>query len=71
MPTLSARIHVDFASATTGYYAARGSVEEVAGEVRKFADLGVEHLALFFDAPTMAGFIEGAERFAAEVAPLV
>jgi pantoate kinase len=68
---LSARVHVDFASATSGFYAARGSAEEVASEVRKFADLGVEHLALFFDAPTLAGFVEGAERFATEVAPLI
>jgi probable F420-dependent oxidoreductase len=71
MPALSARVHVDFASATSGFYAARGSTEEVAAEVRKFADLGVDHLALFFDAPTMAGFAEGAERFAAEVEPLI
>jgi hypothetical protein len=49
----------------------RGSPEEVADEARKFAELGVEHLALFFDAPTSAGFVEGAERFAAEVAPLI
>jgi hypothetical protein len=33
--------------------------------------VGVEPLALFFDAPTLAGFVEGAERFATEVAPLV
>ena len=71
MPTLSARVHVDFDSITSDSYAARGSAEEVATEVRKFADLGVDHLALFFDAPTAAGFIQGAERFAAEVAPLV
>jgi alkanesulfonate monooxygenase SsuD/methylene tetrahydromethanopterin reductase-like flavin-dependent oxidoreductase (luciferase family) len=71
MPPLSARVHVDFDSATTGSYAMRGSPDEVAAEVRKFADLGVGHLALFFDAPTGAGFIEGAERFAADVAPLI
>jgi pantoate kinase len=71
LPALSARVHVDFASTTSGYYAARGSTEEVAAEVRKFAELGVEHLALYFDAPTLGGFVEGAERFAAEVAPLI
>ena len=71
MPPLSARVHVDFESATTGSYAMRGSPEEVAAEACKFADLGVDHLALFFDAPTSGAFVEGAERFAAEVAPLI
>ena len=71
MPQLSARVHVDFESTTSGSYAMRGSAEEVAAEARKFADLGVEHLALFFDAPTSTGFVEGAERFAAEVAPII
>jgi probable F420-dependent oxidoreductase len=71
MPALSARVHVDFDSTTTDSYAMRGSAEEVAAEVRKFVDLGVEHLALFFDAPTSAGFTDAADRFAAEVAPLI
>jgi probable F420-dependent oxidoreductase len=70
MPELSARVDVDFASRTDGFYAMRGSAEDVAAEVRKFAELGVEQLALSFDAPTLAGFIEGVERFAAEVTPL-
>ena len=71
MPPLSARVHVDFDSTTTGSYAMRGSPEDVAAEARKFKDIGVEHLALFFDAPTSAGFVASAERFAAEVAPLI
>jgi probable F420-dependent oxidoreductase len=71
MPPLSARVHVDFDSTTTDSYAMRGTPDEVAAEVRKFAELGVEHLALFFDALSAAGFVEGAERFAGEVAPLI
>ncbi len=71
MPPLSARVHVDFDSTTTGSYAMRGSAEEVAAEARKFAELGVDHLALFFDAPTSGAFVKDAERFAAEVAPQI
>jgi pantoate kinase len=48
----------------------RGTAEEVATEVRAFAELGVEHLALFFEAPTSEAFLGAAERFAAEVGPL-
>jgi hypothetical protein len=49
----------------------RGSPEQIAAEVRKFADLGVEHLALAFAAETDAEIVTNAERFAAEVVPLV
>jgi alkanesulfonate monooxygenase SsuD/methylene tetrahydromethanopterin reductase-like flavin-dependent oxidoreductase (luciferase family) len=52
-------------------YSMRGSPEEVAAEVRAFADLGVEHLALFFKADSAEEFVRGAERFAAEVVPLL
>jgi probable F420-dependent oxidoreductase len=71
MPSLSARVHVDFGSTTDGSYAMRGSTEDIGAEVRKFAELGVEHLALFFDTPTSERYVEDAERFAAEVAPLI
>ncbi len=74
MPGLSARVRVAFDEPAVASgprpYAMRGSSEEVAAEVRAFAELGVEHLALFFEAASPAAFVGAAERFAAEVAPL-
>lgn len=74
MPTLSARVRVTFdepRGAPGGSYAMRGSPDDVAAEVRKFAELGVEHLALWFGAPTSEAMVSAVERFAAEVAPKV
>jgi probable F420-dependent oxidoreductase len=73
MPALSARVRVEFGPAPHGatYYAMRGSSEEVAAEVRKFAALGVEDLALSWAEMPGPEVVENAERFAAEVAPLV
>lgn len=71
MPELSARVRVEFGPAKDRYYAMRGAAEEVAAEVRAFAALGVEHLALaFMDLPE-AAMVTAMERFAAEVEPLV
>lgn len=67
MPALSARVRVEFDKATDRYYAMRGTPEEIAAEVRKFAELGVEQLALLFEGTEI---VEGAERFATEVVPL-
>jgi probable F420-dependent oxidoreductase len=73
MPALSARVRVAFdepaESSAARSYAMRGSPEEVAAEVKAFADLGVEHLALFFTADSADEYVRAAERFAAEVAP--
>jgi probable F420-dependent oxidoreductase len=69
MPWLSARVRVEFDAASTGY-AMRGSPEAMAAEVRKFADLGVTHLALWFGSTEPAELVARAERFAGEVAPL-
>jgi len=73
MPALSARVRVEFGTAPAGatYYAMRGTLEEVAAEVRKYAELGVEDLALSFNELPTDELVAGAERFAAEVAPLV
>ncbi|HSL34488.1 MAG TPA: TIGR03619 family F420-dependent LLM class oxidoreductase [Candidatus Limnocylindrales bacterium] len=71
MPVLSARVRVEFGPATDRFYAMRGSPEEVAAEVRSFAALGVEELALWFVASSREAQVAAAERFAAEVAPLV
>ena len=74
MPVLSARVRVLFdepvRSAEPRPYAMRGSAEDVAAEVAKFAALGVEHLALYFDTPSVEALVAAVERFSAEVAPL-
>ena len=73
MPALSARVRVEFGPPPAGpsYYAMRGTPDEVAAEVRAFAELGVEDLALGFNGLPADELVAGAERFAAEVAPLV
>jgi probable F420-dependent oxidoreductase len=75
MPALSARVRVAFdesaQSSSARSYAMRGSPEEVTAEVRAFADLGVEHLALFFASSTPEALVKSVERFAAQVPPLV
>jgi probable F420-dependent oxidoreductase len=71
MPVLSARVRVEFDATSDRYYAMRGTPEEVAAEVRAFVELGVEELALWFLADSPATLVAAAERFAAEVVPLV
>jgi probable F420-dependent oxidoreductase len=70
MPWLSARVRVEFEATGSGY-AMRGSPEAIAAEVRKFADLGVTHLALWFETTDAEELTARADRFAREVAPLV
>jgi alkanesulfonate monooxygenase SsuD/methylene tetrahydromethanopterin reductase-like flavin-dependent oxidoreductase (luciferase family) len=73
MPALSARVRVEFGPRAAGatWYAMRGSPGEVAAEVRAFAELGVEDLALSFNELPVPELIESVDRFAAEVVPLV
>ncbi len=72
MPKLSARVRVRLgAPGPIDGYAMRGTPEEVAAEVRAFADLGVTHLALAFAARDPEGLAREAEAFIRDVAPLV
>lgn len=73
MPKLSARVRVEFGPPAAGatYYALRGTPEEVATEVRKFAEIGVEELALSFAEMPGPEIVAGAEYFATEVIPRV
>lgn len=71
MPWLTARAYTQFGPATDKYYAIRGTVEDMAAEVRAFEALGVSHVALWFDETDPAKVSALAERFAREVAPLV
>ena len=51
--------------------AMRSTPEEIAAEVRKFAGLGVTHLALYFGTTDPGRLVGLAERFDREVAPIV
>jgi probable F420-dependent oxidoreductase len=70
-PWFSSRVRVEFDGTDERFYALRGSPDEMAAEVRAFADLGVSHLALWFATTDPAELVERAERFDREVVPLV
>jgi probable F420-dependent oxidoreductase len=70
MPWLSARVRVELGAPTAGY-AMRGSPDEIAAEIRAFADLGVTHLALSLGTTDPAQLVTRAEWFGREVAPLI
>ncbi|HUQ78607.1 MAG TPA: TIGR03619 family F420-dependent LLM class oxidoreductase [Patescibacteria group bacterium] len=74
-PTLSARVRVEFdapvRSPEPRSYAMRGSADDVAAEVAKWEALGVELLALHFDAATTDRAVIDAERFDREVLQVV
>ena len=70
MPWLSARVRIETRAASGGY-AMRGSPTEMAAEVRKFADVGVTHLALWFGTTDPATIVARAEAFEREVVPLL
>jgi len=70
MPSLSARVRVQFGATSGDGYAIRGSPEAIAAEIRAFAALGVTHLALYFDATDPTELIARVDRFDREVAPL-
>jgi probable F420-dependent oxidoreductase len=71
MPDLAARVSVRFGADDIDGYALRGSPEDMAAEVRKFAALGVRHLVLAFGSTSAAGVVDGVERFHDHVIPLV
>jgi len=71
MPALSARVRVEFDGPADSSYAMRGTPDEMAAEVRAFAAIGVEHLALAFQATDPDEVVERAERFDREVVPFV
>ena len=47
-----------------------GSVEQVAGDIRDFEELGVKHLMLGLQADSLSEALARMERFVAEVRPL-
>jgi probable F420-dependent oxidoreductase len=72
MPALSARVRIRMGStdASDGY-ALRGTPEEIAAEIRAYAEIGVTHLLLAFPERDPEGLSAATERFMREVAPLV
>lgn len=71
MPRLTTRAWVEFGSTADDHWSIRGTPDEMAEEVRKFADLGVDHIGLWFATTDPRELVDAMERFEREVAPLV
>lgn len=71
MPRLSGRARVELDGDAQSFYTMHGGAADVAGEIRAFAALGVDHLALAFPPRDADGLKLAVERFFAEVEPLV
>jgi len=72
MPRLSSRVRVELDRAARGnFYTMHGTPANVAGEIRAFAEAGVDHLALAFPERDPEGLVRAVDRFASEVLPLV
>jgi len=72
MPGLSARVRVELDHpGHADFYTMHGSPEDVAGEIRAFADLGVGHLAVAFPERDPDGLSRSIDRFVSEVVPQV
>ena len=71
MPFLSARVRVSFDEPAhdpgVRSYAIRGTPDEMRAEIQKWADLEVEHLALWLEVSSPEGLVAAAERFMADV----
>ena len=71
MPRLSARTRVQLDGTAESFYTMHGSPADVAAEIRAFAAIGVDHVALAFPPRDAEGLTRAVERFVAEVLPLV
>jgi probable F420-dependent oxidoreductase len=71
MPRLSGRARVELNSGPESFYTMHGSPAAVASEIRSFAALGVDHLALAFPPRDAVGLRAAVGRFMREVVPLV
>jgi probable F420-dependent oxidoreductase len=70
MPSLSARVRVQFDATAGEGYAMRGSADDIAVEIRTWAALGVTHLALWFGTTDADEVVARAGRFHREVTPI-
>jgi probable F420-dependent oxidoreductase len=71
MPRLSARVRVALGAPAEASYTMHGSPSEVADEIRRFEELGVDHLALAFPERDRDGLGHSVEGFVTEVQPLL
>ena len=71
MPRLTTRAWVEFGGAADDHWSIRGTPDEMAAEIRRFADLGVDHIGLWFMTTDPTEVVQMMERFDREVAPLV
>jgi alkanesulfonate monooxygenase SsuD/methylene tetrahydromethanopterin reductase-like flavin-dependent oxidoreductase (luciferase family) len=71
MPGLSARVRVALGAPAEASYTMHGSPSEVADEIRRFEELGVDHLALVFAERDRDGLGRSVQRFVTEVQPLL
>ena len=71
MPRLSARTRIELDAPAASFYAMHGSPADIAAEIRAFAALGVDHMALTFPPRDAAGLTAAVGRFVREVVPLV
>ena len=71
MPRLTARVRLEVDLGPKDFYTIHGSPTEVAAEIRAFAALGVDHLALTFPPRDADALGRAVERFKSEVVPLV
>jgi probable F420-dependent oxidoreductase len=68
MPALAARVSVEDGAPGGGGYRLSGSPADMLAEVRAFAGLGVEHLAVGFEPREPERYVAAMERFDREVA---
>jgi probable F420-dependent oxidoreductase len=71
MPRLSARARLELDAGPQSFYTIHGSPADAAAEIRAFAELGVDHLAIAFPPREPDGIRRAVERFVSEVVPLV
>ena len=71
MPRLSGRARIELDAGAESFYTMHGSPADVAAEIRAFAAIGVDHLALAFPPRDAEGLTRVVERFVGEVLPLV
>jgi probable F420-dependent oxidoreductase len=71
MPRLSGRARLELDAGAESFYTMHGSPADVASDIRAFADLGVDHLALAFPPRDAVGLRAIVARFMREVVPLV
>jgi probable F420-dependent oxidoreductase len=71
MPRLSGRVRIELDGQAQSFYTLHGDAQAVVDEIRRFAELGVDHLALAFPERDPEGLTRSVERFVAEVRPLV